>query len=205
MTTIKKSVYHSSIATQLAIRIRLLNFRAHRRSLEALFLRPKSVDSMVGRMGHLRVAAPRSGKANPVRPATLIRFALVGGSSQLTPEGTIMSTNTTGQIRPLVTPEQAKYDFSELPFSEKINNQGLSRLSLWSVKPNGNYHEQIITGEAYAVEAIKCMQTNNFTTLLSWVVEDMRPGMPRSGIETGFLSSIAELAMFGSSIKAGRS
>jgi len=95
-------------------------------------------------------------------------------------------------------------NFSGLSFAAEINDQGLSRLSLRSVKPHGDYSEQIDTGEAYAMEAVKHMRNNNCSALLPWIIEDMKPGVPHSGIEIGFLSMIAKLAVFGVAVKDRR-
>ena len=203
MTAIKNSVYYSGIATQLAIGVGLPCTSAQALIRSAFFV-PKFYGGLCRGSSERR---SRTGKSNFIRPATLL-IGLIGGSFLLAYEDTTMPINSLGQFRPSVTPaipDNIEKSALKLPFASEIDDDGVPRLSLWSVKPVDDYHKQIIAGNSYALEAIGYMHKNKSTFILSWIIEDMSKGGSHSGIETGFLSTIAEFAVFGALVNAKRS
>lgn len=159
---------------------------------------------MVGVMGALRSAAPRCGNANPVTPATLL-VSVNGGSSLTVTEATPMSALiVTAQIRSAVGfIDPAQLDITDLPFVK--DKPGASGRLFWDVKPNGNYGDESLIGKAYALDALQYMLSQDYTPLLPWIVADMPARAARSGIEVGFLSTIASYAAYGAAAKAAGS
>ena len=78
---------------------------------------------MVGVMGALRSAAPRSGKVNPVAPATLL-IDLNGGSSQLS-EGTTMSEQNSSPKTPVDAPSLCE----TVNFIDGLSQEGFSQIA----------------------------------------------------------------------------
>ena len=69
--------------------------------------------------------------------------------------------------------------------------------SCWSVKASGNYGADCLTGNAYALDALRWLATNPSEPLLPWVVMDMPAAEKWTGIETGFLQTLSQFALSG--------
>jgi len=65
----------------------------------------------------------------------------------------------------------------------------------WSVSPSGDYAHECFTGELYAYELINHIKKENFKPLLGWVIFAMQEKVGHSGIEVGFFSVFAEIAL----------
>ncbi len=78
---------------------------------------------------------------------------------------------------------------NELPFVRRSEDA----VDFWNVEPTGNYRQDFETGQAYARQLIKDIAApNGIPAMLTWVVAAMPE--KRTGIESGFLWEIAELA-----------
>lgn len=67
------------------------------------------------------------------------------------------------------------------------------RLNFWSVTGSGNYGEDCAEGARMAFDVIAEMRRTRNFGLLGWVVRDMGRD-PLTGLEVGFLATIAECA-----------
>ena len=67
----------------------------------------------------------------------------------------------------------------------------------WNVEPTGDYTADCEKGHELALEAVACIRKERFDYLLNWIVEDMPRGEEMTGIEVGFLSSVAHIAAHG--------
>ncbi len=114
-------------------------------------------------------------------------------------EAVTMSTPVvTGVIRPFLSyfnPEDL--EITDLPFVTNHGKGKKATRSFWDVKPNGNYLDECLIGEAYALEALQYMMAKKLPSLVTWAVLDMPREENRSGIEIGFISTIAEYAIVG--------
>jgi len=176
--------------------------QAPRRFLKRLFC--ACYFFMASRMEALRCAASWSGKANSVRFATNSRLASGGGDFKPLSKVNIMSIPTvTAQIRSAVGfIDPAQLEITDLPFVK--DKPGPSGRLFWDVKPNGNYGDECLIGKSYALDALQYMLSQDYTPLLPWIVADMPGRDARSGIEVGFLSTIASYAAYGVAAFDGR-
>lgn len=83
-------------------------------------------------------------------------------------------------------------NYAALPFVSSAN--GIT--NFWAVTSTGHWNSDTDLGEMYAVQAVNHMRREETPFLLRHVVEAMR-GKEFGGIETGFLSAIAILAVAG--------
>jgi hypothetical protein len=83
-------------------------------------------------------------------------------------------------------------DITDLPF---IASTGKHKLSYWNTRPNGDYADECLLGEAYAREVVQYMAEDNDPTLLGLIVSEMNKQMNHSGIEVGFMHAIAKFAI----------
>ena len=96
--------------------------------------------------------------------------------------------------------DPAQIEITDLPFVKDMP-EPTGRL-FWVVKPNGNYRDECLIGKSYALDALQYLLTQDLAPLLSWVVGDMPPSESRSGIEFGFLTTIADYAAYGATVQA---
>lgn len=86
-----------------------------------------------------------------------------------------------------------KVSVYDLPFV--MDTPGMTLF--WIVCPTGNYMLDIDTGHRYADNLAFCMSHTGDTTLLRKVVNAIHQLEEMSGIEVGFLSRLACLAVYG--------
>lgn len=111
----------------------------------------------------------------------------------------------TAQISPLISNlEIDNYEITDLSFVNDTGKGKKKKRSFWHVKPNGNYADECLLGKSYALEALQCMIDKN-TPIITWAVMAMPDENSRSGIEIGFLSTIAEFAVHGAITNSRRS
>lgn len=96
--------------------------------------------------------------------------------------------------------DPAEIEITDLPFVK--DKPGPSGRLFWDVKPNGNYGDECFIGKSYALDALQYFLTQDFAPLLAWVVGDMPSRDGRSGIEIGFLTTIANYAAYGATVQA---
>ncbi|MEZ0137343.1 MAG: hypothetical protein AB9Q17_02210 [Candidatus Reddybacter sp.] len=107
----------------------------------------------------------------------------------------------TSQLRStigFIDPDQI--EITDLPFVK--DKPGPSGRLFWDVKPNGNYGDECLIGTSYALDALQYLIAGEFSPMLAWAVGDMPRREDRSGIEVGFLTTIADYAAYGALIKA---
>lgn len=96
---------------------------------------------------------------------------------------TIMSKNKSkGLNRP---------ELSQLPFYDADYKPAV----FWRVDPCGDYTQECLIGEQYAIAALDFIIETDFSPLLGWIVTDMAEVNNFSGIEIGFMSKISEIAV----------
>ena len=83
-------------------------------------------------------------------------------------------------------------DITDLPF---IASTGKHKLSYWNTRPNGDYADECLLGEAYAREAVRYMAEESDPTLLGLILSDINRKGGNSGIEIGFMHAIAKYAI----------
>jgi len=111
----------------------------------------------------------------------------------------------TGQLRPHVAfLSRNELEPTQLPFVTDRRQGRKTVRSFWDVRPNGDYGDECLMGQAYALEALQYMMMTGFTPLLTWIVMDMPRESERTGIEVGFLSTISDYAVLGASTQARR-
>lgn len=81
----------------------------------------------------------------------------------------------------------------DLPFVAKRRPDGEPGRHFWSVTPTGDYATDCLIGRQYALEAVHYMRVTGCPPLLTWIVLDMPRRQDRSGIEVGFLHTVAEM------------
>ena len=82
-------------------------------------------------------------------------------------------------------------DVTDLPF---VSDRGGRRV-FWDVSPTGRYPEDWALGEYYAraLLALWRSQREPFPFCLGWIVRDMPRGQDMTGIEYGFLATLADV------------
>ena len=96
-------------------------------------------------------------------------------------------------------------NISNLPFVKNHGKGENKKLTFWNTKPNGNYGDECIIGKAYAQQTISYMEAEDLTPLLGWIVLAIQEKPNHSGIEVGFMSVIAQYAVFGAQKARGDS
>ena len=107
-----------------------------------------------------------------------------------------------GQIRPF--PYTKESDITDLPFVADVGKGKKKRRSFWQVRPNGDYTDECLMGEAYAIEALQYIMVTELSPLIGWAVMEMPREKDRSGIEIGFLGKIVAFAAYGAHVQAER-
>ena len=85
----------------------------------------------------------------------------------------------------------------ELPFVRRVGKGENERLLYWQVKPNGNFLDEYLIGKSYAAQALQFMLVTEFDLLLRKIVEDMPKKKKHTGIEAGFLDTLANFVTLG--------
>lgn len=81
---------------------------------------------------------------------------------------------------------------NELPFTQTVR-----RTLYWYVQPTGDYAVDFETGEQFATAFIRRLAEEEIFAMLCWIVRAFPQKL--SGIEVGFLHSVAVAASVGSS------
>lgn len=85
-----------------------------------------------------------------------------------------------------------------LPFIKDQQENRRKPRCFWHVSPHSNdFLLQMEQGELYAIQTLRSMKKENFSPLLGWCVLDMPRYGQHTGVEIGFLSVFAEMAMRG--------
>lgn len=114
-----------------------------------------------------------------------------------------MTDNTIQKINVTFNPSIASIDPAEcchadLPF---VRKRGKNKPHCyWNVTPNGNLRDEMLIGNAYAVELLQYDLMTPGSQLLPAVVSHMPREGNRTGIEIGFLGAIEYYAVQGAKL-----